>query len=306
VSDVRALVTGATGFIGRALTARLATGGVSVWGLASSGGEGGILRGGSGGTLQADVRNRLQVAAAMDAARPTHVFHLAGLRERTRDWSRLEEAMAVNAFGTACVVAAAARAGVRRVVVMGTVDEYGPIQAPYREGDRESPQTVYGISKLSGTRAALAIGQATGLEVCVLRGSVAYGPGQPADMFIGSLVASLAAGSDFPMTSGEQLRDFVYIDDVVEALDKAARAEGAAGLILNVGMGTSVPVRAVAQLAERLLAAPGRVQVGAMPSREGEVLDYAIDVSAARNVLGWSSRVPLEEGLRRTIEAVRG
>jgi nucleoside-diphosphate-sugar epimerase len=91
----------------------------------------------------------------------------------------------------------------------------------------------------------------------------------------------------------------------VEALDKAARAEGAAGLILNVGSGTSIPVRAVAQLAERLLAAPGRVQVGAIPPREGEVLDYAIDVSLARNVLGWSSRVPLEEGLRRTIEAVR-
>ena len=62
----------------------------------------------------------------------------------------------------------------------------------------------------------------------------------------------------------------------------------------------------MAQLAERLLAATGRVQVGAMPPREGEVVDYAIDVSAAREVLGWSSRVPLEEGLRRTIEAARG
>ena len=247
MSDVRALVTGATGFIGRALTARLATGGASVWGLTSSGSE--SVGAGSGGTLRADVRSPIQVAAAIDAARPTHLFHLAALRERTLDWSRLEESMAVNAFGTACVVAAAARAGVRRVVVMGTADEYGPITAPYREGDRESPRTVYGMSKLCGTRTALAIGQATGLEVCVLRGSVAYGPGQPADMFIGSLVASLAAGSGFSMTSGEQLRDFVYIDDVVEALDTAAWAEGAAGLILNVGTGTSVPVCAVAQLA---------------------------------------------------------
>lgn len=305
MNEMRALVTGATGFIGRALVARLSAEGTRVWGLASSARGGPMLHRGGGVELYADVRRPREVEAAMDIARPTHLFHLAALRERTRDWSRLEEAMAVNAFGTASVVAAAARAGAQRVVIMGTVDEYGPIRAPYREGDPESPQTVYGVSKLVGTRAALAIGRAVGLEVCVLRGSVAYGPGQPADMFLGSLVAALTAGSDFPMTSGEQLRDFVYIDDVVEALHEAAGAEGAAGLILNVGSGTSLPVRAVAELAQRLHGCPGRVQVGALPSREGEAVDYAVDVRAVRDVLGWSARVTLEEGLRRTLEAAR-
>lgn len=277
---------------------RLRRDGASVWGLSSR-------RDGDGAALRADVRRPIEVEAAMMTVRPTHVFHLAALRERSRDWSRLSAAMAVNAFGTACVVASAARVGAQRVVVMGTVDEYGPIPVPYREGDAESPRTVYGITKLAGTRAALEVGEVTGVEVSVLRGSVAYGPGQPEDMFLGSLLAALVAGREFAMTSGDQLRDFVYVDDLVEGLCLAAREKVAAGRILNIASGESVPIHAVAHLAKSLTAGSGTFKLGAMPPRDGEVSDYAVATNAAVEVLGWKPRVPLEEGLRTAIRALR-
>jgi UDP-glucose 4-epimerase len=248
-----------------------------------------------------DVRSLDGLNAVFDRRRPSHVFHLAGSRERGADPARLSESLSHNLSGTVNVLLAAVEAGTTRVVVVGTADEYGPIAAPFRESDREAPVTNYGVSKLAATKAALAIEAAGQLEVVVVRPGLAYGPGQPEDMFLGSLIAALREGRTFDMTEGRQTRDFIYVDDVARALTTVATAPGVSGRIFNVGSGEEVQIRRVAELVEGLIGEKGLLQLGKIPNRAGEAMRYALDTSAISRDLGFAPEVPLAEGLRRTL-----
>ena len=202
------------------------------------------------------------------------------------------------------VLAAAAAVGCRRVIVLGTAEEYGNIAAPFGEADRECPMSPYGISKLAATRAALTAAPLSETEVTVLRATVAYGAGQLPDMFMSALLHALKEGQPFPMTQGEQTRDFIYIDDLVEALVRAATASEAAGLIVNIGSGESVTVRHVARVAERVIGAFGLLQIGAVDLRQTEATSYSVDLSQARRVLGWGAVRSLEQGIADTVKAM--
>lgn len=295
----RALITGASGFIGTALARRLLAEGFQVAGLARHVAAVGFE------LAQADVRDLDKMTAIFQRVAPTHVFHLAGARRRYGFTRELPTSFAVNAQGTVNVVTAAAVAGCQRVVVLGTAEEYGPIASPYSEEDRELPTTPYGISKLAGTRAALAAGSLSETEVVVLRATVVYGVGQPKDMFISGLLQALFDGSLFPMTSGEQTRDFLYIDNLVEGLMRAASMPGIAGQIINLGSGESITVRAAAELCERVTGVFGLLKMGATRQPDAEATKYAVDLDKARRTLGWEWARSLEQGITETVRVLR-
>lgn len=296
---MRALVTGGTGFVGRALVARLDALGVDTWRFATSLATAGRDIGG-------DVTDPDDVETAFDIAKPSHVFHLAGTRTRSTLDGEVARLMAVNVLGTQCVALSAARRSIGRLLVLGSAEEYGPITPPFREGDEERPVTAYGKSRLIATRGALHIGEVSDLDVVALRATVAYGPGQASDMFIAGLVESLLGDRPFGMTDGFQTRDFLYIDDLVEALILAARARTSVPRVLNVGSGVPVPIRDVALMAERLAGRSGLVRLGVRSLGEGEAIDYAVDFSAARDALGWRPATGIEAGLKRMLRARRG
>ncbi len=293
-----AFVTGSTGFLGRALVARLRDEGVPVVGFSRRGGP-------VPGEVAGDVCRLSEVEHALRSAQPSHVFHLAALKERRATVDSLPKALERNAIGTTNVLLAALRADCRRVVVVGTAEEYGPIDAPFRESDAERPTSVYGVSKLAATRASLAFEAATSLEVVVMRPGVAYGPGQPRDMFLGALLDALLRGRRFAMTTGEQTRDFVFVDDVVAGLVSAARAPGVSGRVLNLGSGRPVRVRDAAELSQELVGVTGLLEVGRVPLRAGEALDYWLDPTTTRELTGFRASVELADGLARTIRTLR-
>ena len=185
----RVLVTGATGFVGRALCGHLLANGVNVIGIARR------VPPSSAHVVRGDVRDRERLESVFRRFRPTLVFHLAGDRARDGDASALPAALEVNALGTVNVVSCSAQFGCSRLVAVGTAEEYGPIATPFAEDDREAPTSTYGISKLAGTRLGLAAGRLGGIEVTVVRPTIAYGPGQAPDMFLPALLRSLVDGN---------------------------------------------------------------------------------------------------------------
>jgi UDP-glucose 4-epimerase len=263
----RAFVTGATGFLGRHLCGALRARGVTVHEYRRDHG---------------DITHADALRAALEAARPDCIFHLAADTRRNLE---LPEMFQTNVVGTHNVLCAA---GNCPVIVAGSFEEYGDCATPYREDMSPQPRSPYGVSK------AIASALATARGASVIRLPVVYGPGQPPESFIGGLCAAIRAGKRLAMSPGEQTRDFLYVADAVAALILAGeKFASCRGEIFNACTGKAVTLREVA--AEH-------AEIGALPYRPNEQMHYVGDPGKIQRVLGWRAEVPLAEGLRRTLE----
>jgi len=209
-------------------------------------------------------------------------------------------------LGSLYLLAAAAKLQtLSAMVVVGTAEEYGSNPVPFRESMREFPVSAYSYSKQSLTHLCEVLHHLHGLPAVVLRPTIAYGPGQSTDMFLPALIQSLLGDTPFPMTAGEQTRDFVFVSDVVDAMLLAATRAGVAGRILNIGGGQPVTIAALAHKVAAMTGKPGLLQLGKLPYRPGEVMAYSVDTAKARSMLGWAPQITLERGLTETIAHYR-
>lgn len=299
LSGRRALVTGGTGFIGSHLCRALAAAGADVeaWSRPGSATDPSPVAAMPGVAVRAvDVCARGEVAAALAARPPDLVFHLAGVRLMGNRADNLARMFQTNVLGAMHVVE-----GLRadaRVVVVGSGEEYGRGPVPFSEAQPAQAQTAYAVSRLATTLACLALPSP---PICVARLAVVYGPGQEGDMFVPSLLRACASRRPFEMTTGEQTRDFLYVEDAVRGLLALAGAPDAMGQVVNVGSGVERTVRDVAEMAARLCGEGADLRVGAIASRPGEASRYACAIDRIGALTGWRPEVTLEEGLSRTL-----
>lgn len=294
----RVLVTGAAGFVGRHLVRTLHAAGAELALLLRQPWpefEGLPL-------FIGDLRRREFVAEAVQASRPEIVFHLAASRVRSLTAAAFAEAIDINLIGSLHLLEALEQSAcASRIVMLGTAEEYGRGQVPFSEDVRESPVSAYSLSKLGTTHLAQMMAHTLGLPTTVLRPSVAYGPEQREDMFLPALIRALLRGEHFAMTAGEQTRDFIYIDDLIQALGQAGLAKTTAGEIINIGGGSAIRITDLVDHVERLTGAPGLAIRGAVPYRPGEAMNYQLDIAKADLLLEWQPRTTLELGLERTV-----
>jgi UDP-glucose 4-epimerase len=301
LEGARVLVTGASGFIGSRLVERLLAAGARVHAID-------LTAGGVAGVTEhlCDLKDAATTARAVEECDPHAVFHLAAFKQRTAAPDAFAGAVLDNITGTLnLVVPLCGRPGLRALVAVGTAEEYAGDGPPYTETMREAPVSAYSFSKTAMVHLLQTFNRVHGLPAVIVRPTVAYGPGQATDMFLPALITAMRRGDRFPMTAGEQMRDFIYVDDVVEALLAAAVAPEAKGRVFNIGGGESVMLRDVARRVESLAGRQGLLALGEVPYRPGESMDYAVDTTSARDVLAWTPAVGLDEGLRRTVEAYR-
>lgn len=297
------LVTGATGFIGRYLTRRLAEAGAEVWA--------GVYPGEPPERaadlppqvehISLDVRDAESVRRAVEGAVPDVVFHLAavGVTDPGVD-SAL--ALAVNGGGTVYLLEALRGQDVWRIVLVGTCYEYGAREA----AEGLDPFNAYAASKVAAWAFGRMYWRAHGLPIVTVRPFQVYGPGQPVHTLIPAAIRAALTGKDFPMTPGEQERDFIYVEDVVEGMLAAAQAPGIEGQSLDLGTGQVHAVREVVERIWAMVGARGRILAGALPYRPGEVMHLAADADRTARLTGWRAAVGLGEGLRRTVDGIRG
>ncbi|MFM7061347.1 MAG: NAD-dependent epimerase/dehydratase family protein [Actinomycetes bacterium] len=247
---MRAVVTGARGFVGPHLTEHLEANGDEVTGLDAAGPE------------RFDVTDADGVRDHLADASPEVVYHLAALSHVGESWSNPAAQFRVNAEGTLNVVAAAAALGIRRVVVIGSSEEYGEVHAdalPVDESAPLRPVTPYGAAKAAAETVALQMGRATDLEIVCVRPFPHTGPGQTDRFLVPALAARIARaereGTDtVAIGSRTPMRDLSDVRDVVRAYRLLA-LHGHPGLAYNVCSGVST---AVGDIAELLAAAATR------------------------------------------------
>jgi len=295
---VRILVTGATGFIGRALVARLAADeGTAVTALVRREYREKPLP----LTLQrilprialviADLRDFEATVGALQAAKPDMIFHLAAAGVRD-PFLPLEIALAHNLHGTVNLIRAAFE-----------VQAGGRPPAQLITGRTPGEQTVmnhYAASKAAAWQVCRMYGRTQGWPVVGATIYQAYGPGQGDGNLIPAALAAAEDGRDFPLTSGSQQRDWIYVDDVVEGLLAVANAGLAGGSSVDLGSGRLISVADAVRNVYELIGGKGRPLVGALPSRPGEEQVQVADVRMTKELTGWKTAVGFEEGLRKT------
>ncbi|WP_419177003.1 NAD-dependent epimerase/dehydratase family protein [Desulfosediminicola sp.] len=294
------LVTGANGFLGRHLCNLLESQNFKVTRLVHSSNSC------ADGVIVLDLLERKQMLDLFGDLRPDYIVHLAANKSRSSIDIGFGDSIGRNlAISLNVVESCLNLKALKKIVFVGSCEEYGPIVSPYNEFMQERPVSPYGISKLTVTKTIAALWRSRQLPGLVLRPSIIYGPDQDDDMFIPVLVKTLLMGKEFSMTLGEQLRDFIYVTDVVDAIVKSLLFDKEIEFpIFNIASGVSISICQLATYAANLIhhEASSLLKIGAVPYRINELMDYRVDIDLAKEALGWHPKVPIENGLRRLIE----
>jgi GDP-4-dehydro-6-deoxy-D-mannose reductase len=276
----RALVTGAGGFIGRALVRALRACGHEVTALTHADGD------------VTETATWANVPAA------DHVFHLAARTYVPDSWNEPADFFRINVTGTQRALDYCRAHGSHLVFVSGYI--YGvPQRLPIREDDPVAPNNPYAQSKAAAERACAAHAASTSLPVTVFRPFNVFGPGQRADFLIPTIVRQVRAGRTIHVQDLTPRRDFVFIDDVVEALMRGME-EPKGYRVFNIGFGVSYSVR---ELVDAIQAAAGTALPVASEGtpRPNEIPDVRADIARAREQLGWAPRHTLAQGIARLL-----
>lgn len=298
------LVTGAAGFIGSALANRLAREGHLVRGLDDlSTGDPQALSPDVHFT-RGDVNDRPKLWTLLQDV--DCVYHLAARVSVPESLLYPREYNAVNVGGTVSLMEAIRDVGVRRVVLASSGAIYGDQpEQPLREDMPPSPRSPYAVSKLAAEFYVRTIGDLWNIETVCLRIFNAFGPGQhlppshpPVVPYF--LKQAQRGGTLVVHSSGEQTRDYVYVDDVVSALVAAATAPNVNGKIINIGSGKET---AVSELVSLVLSITGsNAEVIYNPQASGGVSRMCADIRLAQERLSYRPSISLEEGLRLTLK----
>lgn len=307
---MRALVTGAAGFIGSHLCRHLVADGHEVVGLddLSDGKLENLADVPDVRFVQGDLRDE---AVVLDVARGCEaIFHQGAMRSVPRSIEEPAKTTDVNVRGTLNVLLAANEASAA-VVFASSSSVYGDRETfPLEESMTPLPRSPYAASKLAGEAYCRTWWLSFGVRTVALRYFNVYGPGQdPANAYAAVIPLFILSCMDGTAPEvhgdGEQSRDFTYIDDVVEANLRAARASDEAwGTVLNVGGGREpTSINGVLAIVARLTGA--HPEPRHTPPRAGDVRKTDADVSRARRLIGYEPAFDIERGLERTVEWFR-
>lgn len=309
---MRTLVTGAAGFIGSTLVDRLLADGHSVIGVddLSSGNSVNIVGAEKHDTYEfakADIVDADLVSLVADT-RPEVIFHLAAQISVKRSVDDAQFDSSVNVVGTVRLAEAARKGGVRKIVhtssggsVYGTPPVY-----PTNEEVPVNPSSPYAASKVCGEVYLNMFRNLYDLDCSHIAPANVYGPRQDPHGEAGVVaIFAKALLADKPTKifgDGTDTRDYVFVDDVVDAFVRAGGAAGS-GQRFNVGTGVETSTR---QLHSAVAAAAGAPDEPEMhPPRLGDLRRSCLDISRAADVLGWAPKVPLAEGIPRTVDFFR-
>ena len=301
------LITGAAGFIGANLARALAKEhDVHV-----------LLRSTSHAWRIADILSRLKVVkadlldpkglgAAVRNIKPEYIFHLAAYGAYPRTQTDADAILSTSIQGTLNLLRATRDVEYRCLVNTGSSSEYGIKSKAMRESDVLEPNTLYGVAKAAATMLCAQEAREQDKPIITLRPFSVYGYYEEQFRLMPSVILKCLNREDVPLSSGEQRRDYVFIEDVVGAYRKAMRLGSLRGEVFNVGSGKDVSVKEVAIMIRKLAGARNKLLFGKLEKAGFDTAScWKADAKKSARVLGWKSTTTLNEGLRKTIRWIK-
>ncbi|MDE2001734.1 MAG: NAD-dependent epimerase/dehydratase family protein [Patescibacteria group bacterium] len=296
------VITGASGFIGSNLVRRMAESrsdihafirsGSDLWRLAD------LLPKITVHSI--DLTDRRDVFDRIRIIKPKTVFHAAahGVHSFQKDSDKIG---AVNLRGTKNILDASIKSGFEIFINTGSSSEYGLKNEPMKETDSLEPRSPYAISKAAATAYCQNMSSLMKLPIITLRPFSVYGPYEAPTKFIPTLLNALLGNTCPPLASPGIARDYIFIDDLVDAYLTASLRPDLGGEIFNIGSGKQTTLKEVVELAIRLTGADIKPKWGTMKPGEWDATVWQADISKAKSMLRWRPKNTLEEGLIKTI-----
>lgn len=299
----RALITGATGFVGANLARRLLALGHDVH-L--------IVRENSDLWRLQDLLNNFQlhrlsledkeaVSNCLKSASPDWIFHLAA--HGAYSWQTdFQAIVTANIIGTSNLLTAALTNGFESFVNTGSSSEYGLKDLAPTEQEYLEPNSYYAAAKASSTLICRTMARINNVQIPTLRLYSAFGPFEDPGRLIPTVIKFGLSGRLPPLVAPDTARDFVYIDDIIEAYLKAAAAKlPDPGSIFNVGSGIQTTIRQVAELAKSMFSICQQPDWGSMNNRNWDTTLWVANNEKIKDVLQWQPRNSFKEGLQKTL-----
>jgi UDP-glucose 4-epimerase len=301
---MRCLVTGASGFLGSSLVPRLLSRGHQVAVLLRPATMPRRLRDCLrqaqpvyGDLVNPELLRRTIQQQSIDA-----VVHLAWFGV-TAELRNSPQQISQNLVSTLAIWEGARAAGCKVWVGLGSQAEYGPCDGILREDMFPKPVTAYGVAKLTAGLSTAKMSESAGIRHVWLRLLSAYGPGDDVRHMLPSVIMVLLAGKKPALTLGEQVWDYLYVDDAAEAICAVLDREVAG--VFNLGSGNAVPIRSIVERIRDMIDASLPIGFGEIPYRSDQVMHLEADIRRLTSATGWRPAVGLESGLKQTIEWYR-
>jgi len=230
-----------------------------------------------------------------------HVINLGGYVDHVNYFEGGDKVFDVHFNGAKNLVHCVNKPCLKNFIQIGSSDEYGNNCAPQNESQRESPISPYSFAKTATTHFLQMLHRTEKFPVVILRLFLVYGPGQDKNRFIPQIIQGCLNNNKFPVSNGEQLRDFCFIGDVVNAIFASINDIKAHGEVINIASGEPVLIRDVITKIQEIIGS-GAPQFGNIEYRVGENMALYANIDKAKKILSWHSETSLQEGIERTIK----
>jgi len=297
------LVTGGTGFIGSHLVNRLVKMGEEVHVIAHSENNFWRLENIDKINIEIiDIKDFDKLNKFISKLNPDIIVHLAAYVNAERDLNGIDMAIDNNFNGTLNLLKSLNNINYDLFINTGTCEEYGDGEAPFQESQREHPVSPYSLSKTCSTYLCELFSKIYDKPIITVRPFLTYGPKQTSQMLIPELIRRGINGEKMELTAGEQSRDFIYIDDLIEAFIVLINKynEFKEYEIINIGTGKQILIKEVVNII-RVFFPKNKFKLGELPYRKGETMKFYSNNEIVRE-LGWEKSTSLKNGIYKTID----
>lgn len=311
--NVHVMVLGANGFIGRWVARLLSRQGARlILPVIDPCESEDVFRnyGIQGDICSLDLADFDRLSDLLQSTRPTILFNLAGYGVNRNEREEFQS----NRINTELLGVLCQPGWIRhdltwagqQIIHVGSAMEYGTNPSDLSEDSYTAPTTLYGRSKLAGTRLLSKSSVETGVRALTARLFAVYGPGESPSRLLPSLIRAAETGETLGLTAGLHQRDFVYVEDVAEALLRLGKAMAPLGDVVNVATGKLTSIREFAETAAQILGIDhDRLKFGALPTREDEMAHEPVSTRKLVELSGWVPQTDIATGIRKTLEFQR-
>jgi GDP-mannose 4,6-dehydratase len=305
---MRVLVTGSTGFIGNQIAQALDKQGHDVYCLVRYVSGRGLYNEKQLKTVFADLTDHFAVHNTIHSIKPDAVFHLAALSPVALSYNRPTEVIDTNFTATVNLAECCMRENpaFKQFIFAGTSEEYGNQPCfPIKETVELYPNSPYAVSKVAADKYLNYMRDAYGFPITIVRPFNTYGRAHDAHFIVERIITQMMNGKEVRLGDSSPVRDFMFMDDHVDAYLTVFGRQSAVGETFNFCTGKGITIRELTEKLAELLDYKGKIVWDTIPKRPLDIQTLIGDNTKARSRLGWAPKVELEDGLKKTIEMLK-